>query len=157
MTIETKIMLCGVLVLGGFLWSYLFIRQLLFNFMTAHPMIRKMNKLQPGLIAAGARNYTIVSDIVCFLVAAVILFLIIRFCPLYIQLSFAGGALVAFLFIVFRMRPSNKETFDLFCKTYCRFVPDDDLRTILANTEYPKVKAQLKKMGIKGTFIPAFK
>ncbi len=154
---EMKIMLSGALVLGGFLWSYLFIRQLLFNVMVAHPTIRKMNKLQARLIAGGATNYTIVSDIVCFLIAAVILFLIIRFCPLYIILSFAGGAVVAFVFVLFRMRPSNKETFDLFSKTYCRFVPNDELRTILAETDYKKAKALLKKLGIKGTFIPAFK
>lgn len=154
---EMKIMLSGALVLAGFLWCYLFVRQLMFNLAIAHPMIKKMNKLQAGLIAAGATNYTVISDIVCSAIGAVVLFLIIRFCPLYITLSFAGGAIAAFLFLLFRIKPSNKTMFDLFSKTYCRFVPDDDLRNILANTDYQKIKAQLKKMGIKGTFLPEFK
>ena len=154
---ETKIMLVGALVLAGFLWCYLFVRQLMFNLFIAHPMIHRMNALQPGLIASGATNYTVVSDVVCGVIGGVILFLIIRFCPLYITLSFAVGAVAAFLFLLFRVKPSNKAMFDVFCKTYCRFVPDDDLRNILANLEYPRVKAQLKKMQIKETFIPEFK
>lgn len=154
---EMKIMLSGAVVLGGFLWSYLFLRQLLFNFLIAHPMIRKMNQLQPELIAGGAKNYTVVSDVVCIVVAGLILFLILRFCPLYVILSFAGGAVVAFLLVLFRTKPSNKSMFDLFCNAYCRFIPNDELRTILAKNDYGKVKAQLKKMNIKGTFVPQFK
>lgn len=154
---EMKIMLSGALVLGGFLWSYLFLRQLLFNVLIAHPMIKKMNGLQAGLIADGAKKYTQVSDIVCFLVGALLLFLVIRFCPLYMILSFAGGAAAAFLFIIFRMKPSNKEMFDLFSTAYYRFIPDDELRTIVYNKDYGKIKARLKKMGIKGTFLPVFK
>ena len=42
---EMKIMLCGAMVLGGFLWSYLFLRQLVFNFRVANPLIKKMNLL----------------------------------------------------------------------------------------------------------------
>ena len=79
------IMLSGVFFLGGFLWTYLFLRQLMFNIMVAHPMIRKMNGLQKDLIASGATKYTIMSDAVCFVVAGLILFLIIggKLCALY--------------------------------------------------------------------------
>ena len=91
------IMLSGVFFLGGFLWTYLFLRQLMFNIMVAHPMIRKMNGLQKDLIASGATKYTIMSDAVCFVVAGLILFLIIHFCKLYMTLSFAGGAVIAFV------------------------------------------------------------
>ena len=42
MSTEMKIMLTGAIFLGGFLWSYLFIRQLLFNFCTAYPLIKRM-------------------------------------------------------------------------------------------------------------------
>ena len=51
MGIETKIMLSGVLVLGGFLWTYLFLRQFLFNLLVASPLIKKMNSLQEEMIA----------------------------------------------------------------------------------------------------------
>ena len=154
---EYKIMLSGALVLGGFLWSYLFARQFLFNFMVAHPMIRKMNALQKDLIAVGAKRYTNMSSIVVFLVGGAILFLVIFFCPLYMIIAFAVGAVAALIFILFRMKPSNKSTFDLFAVAYYRFVPDDELRTILYNKEYQKVKSRLKKMGIRETFIPEFK
>ena len=154
---EMKIMISGALVLAGFLWSYLFVRQFLFNLLIAHPLIAKMNKLQPNLIASGATKYTVISDIISVVVAGVVLFLIIHFCPLYIVLSFAGGAVVALIFLVFRVKPSNKQMFDLFSTAYYRFIPDDELRTIVYNKDYGKVKARLKKMGIKGTFVPEFK
>lgn len=154
---EMKIMLSGALVLGGFLWSYLFIRQLLFNLMIAHPLIHKMNKLKPELIASGATKYTVISDIVSVVVAGAILFLILYFCPLYVILSFTGGAVVALILLIFHIKPSNKQMFDLFSSAYYRFIPDDELRTIVYNKDYGKVKARLKKMDIKGTFIPEFK
>ena len=157
METSMKIMVSGALVLGGFLWSYLFIRQLLFNVRIGHPMIAKMNKLQPGMIAPGATKYTVISDIVNLVVAGGILFLIIHFCPLYLILSFAGGALFAFIVLLFRIKPSNKQSFDLFSTAYYRFIPDDELRTIVYNKDYGKVKARLKKMGVKDTFIPQFK
>lgn len=154
---EYKIMLSGAMVLGGFLWSYLFVRQFLFNFLVAFPTIKKMNALKPDLIAVGAKRYTWMSNAVVFFVGAALLFAVIWFCPLYLKIAFGVGALAAFVFILFRMKPSNKEMFNLFSLAYYRFVPDDELRTILYNKEYEKVKSRLKKMGIKGTFIPEFK
>ena len=153
---EMKIMLGGAMVLGGFLWSYLFVRQFLFNFMVALPLIKKMNALQPDLIAVGAKRYTWMSNAVVFVVGALLLFLVIRFCPLYLQIAFGVGAVAALLFIIFRMKPSNQAMFDLFSVAYYRFIPDDELRTIIYNKEYKKVKSHLKHMGIKGTFIPDF-
>ena len=157
MSTELKIMLCGVLVLGGFLWSYLFLRQFLYNILVAFPVIKKMNALQPDLIAIGATRYTYVSCVVCVLLGGVLLFLVIYFLPLYLIISFAVGAFVAFLLLIPRMKPSNKEMFDLFSNAYARFIPDDELRTIIYNKDYKKVKSHLKHMGIKGTFIPDFK
>lgn len=154
---EMKIMLSGAIVLAGFLWSYLFVRQFLFNIMVAFPLIKKMNELQPELIGVGSKRYTHISNIVSVLVGGVILFLILYFCPLYIKLSFAGGALVSLLFVFFRTRPEKKEMFDLFSNAYYRFIPDDELRTIVYNKEYGKVKARLWDMGIHGTFVPEFK
>lgn len=151
------IMLSGVFFLGGFLWTYLFLRQLMFNIMVAHPMIRKMNGLQKDLIASGATKYTIMSDAVCFVVAGLILFLILHFCKLYMTLSFAGGAVIAFVCLVFRIKPTNKAMFDLFSNAYYRFIPDDELRTIVYNKDYGKIKARLKNMGIRETFLPEFK
>ena len=154
---ESKIMLSAVLLLGGFLWTYLFVRQFLFNILIAYPTIKKMNTLQEDLIGVGSVRYTRISNIVSLLISAVVLFLVVRFCPLYLSISFGVGAIAAFLFIIFRLKPENKEIFDLFSNAYYRFIPDDELRTIVYNKEYKKVYPRLKAMGIHGTFVPKFK
>ena len=154
---EGKVMLAGVLVLGGFLWSYLFLRQFLFNIFVAYPLIKRMRGLQEDLIGIGAVRYTRISDIVVILAGGVLLFLVIRFCPLYLIISFAVGAVGALAFIAFRMRPSNRESFDRFATAYYRFIPDDEQRTLLYNKDYKKIKPRLKAMHIRGTFVPEFK
>ena len=73
---EVKIMLVGAIFLGGWLWAYLFIRQLMFNFRVAYPLIRDMNTLREELIAVGAKRYTTISTITCCVVAAGILALV---------------------------------------------------------------------------------
>ena len=156
MGIEIKIMLCGVLVLGGFLWSYLFMRQFLYNLLVAYPLIKKMNALQPDLIAIGAKRYTNTSVAVSLLIGGALLFAVIRFCPLYLSISFGVGALAAILFIIPRMKPDNKAMFDLFSNAYARFIPDDELRTMLYNKDYSKIRSRLRIMGIIGTFVPEF-
>ncbi len=154
---EMKIMISGAIVLAGFLWSYVFVRQIVFNLAVAYPLIRRMKALQPDLIAPGSKSYTVISNVICLLVGGAILFAVVYFSPLYITISFVGGAVAAFIFILFRTKPENKSMMDLFCSAYYRFVPDDELRTILFNREYKKVKARLKNMGLSGTFVPDFK
>ena len=39
---EMKVLFGGAIMLGGWLWFYLFVRQFLFNFMTAYPLIKQM-------------------------------------------------------------------------------------------------------------------
>lgn len=153
---EWKIMLSAALLLGGFLWTYLFIRQFLFNIKIAYPLIKKMNALQQDLIGLGAVRYTRISNVVSLLFAAIVLALVIRFCPIYMSISFGVGAVAAFFFIIFRMKPESKEMFDLFANAYYRFIPDDELRTHVFNKEYKKVYPRLKAMGIHGTFVPKF-
>ena len=62
---EAKIMWGAFIFLGGWLWAYLFVRQLLFNLQTAYPLIKKMKAADPDLIAVGAKRYTDISMIVC--------------------------------------------------------------------------------------------
>ena len=52
---EIKIMLAAAVFFGGWLLSYVFLRQLLFNFRVAYPLLNKMNGIDPELIAPGAR------------------------------------------------------------------------------------------------------
>ncbi|MBR5094651.1 MAG: hypothetical protein IK095_06110 [Oscillospiraceae bacterium] len=161
LSIESKIMLAGFIVLAGFLWSYLFLRQICFNFIIAYPMIRKMNSIQDDLIAVGAKRYTNVSVVATSIIGGIFLALAIWLClrpgRYYLLISFIGGAVTALVLFLLRMSPSNKEVFDLFAGAYYRFVPDDELRTILANKEYKKIRPRLHDMGISGTFIPEFK
>ena len=161
MDISGKIMLAAAILLGGFLWSYLFVRQICYNYIIAFPMIRKMNDLQPDLIAVGAKRYTTVSVIATGFLAALILALVIWFFRtperLYLLISFAVGAIAALVMFLIRMKPDNKEMFDLFANAYYRFVPDDELRTALAKKEYKQIRPRLKEMGVRGTFIPKFK
>ena len=154
---EMKIMLAGALFLGGWLWVYLFIRQIMFDFATALPLIKKMNKLQEEMIAVGAKRYTVVSVITCSVVAAVILAAVLIWCPLYMKISFGAGALLAIVLLISRVSPENRDMFDVFCSSYFRFVPDDELRTAIYNKKTSQIKSRLKAMGIEGTFVPNFK
>ena len=57
---EIKIMYAAAIFFGGWLMSYVFLRQLLFNFRVAYPLLKKMNALDPELIAkekAGWETY----------------------------------------------------------------------------------------------------
>ena len=157
MDLSLKIMLAAGVFLGGFLWAYLFLRQVFYNFLIAYPMIRRMNALQPDLIAVGAKRYTNVSVIVSLLFALLVLGLILHFCPLYIIISFAVGGLLSVVLFLPKMKLNDKGMFELFCNAYYHFVPDDALRTALYNRDAKAVKARLREMEIKGTFLPDFK
>ena len=154
---EIKVMLSGAFFLGGWLWAYLFIRQLMFNYATANPLMRGMNALREDLIAVGAKRYTMVSTITCIVVAAVLLALVVRFCKPYMQIAFGVGALLAIILLIPRVSAKNRDMFDSFCTTYCRFVPDDELRTAMYNKKTGQINSRLKAMGISGTFVPEFK
>lgn len=154
---EMKIMLTGAIFLGGWLWSYLFIRQIMFNFATAFPLIKSMNSLQEDLIAIGARRYTVISVIFCGVVAAALLAAVLIFCPLYLKIGFGLGALLAIILLLPRVSARNRDMFDSFCNSYYRFVPDDELRTAIYNKKTGQIKSRLKAMGIQDSFVPEFK
>ena len=48
-----KIMWAAILAFGGWLGYYLFGRQIVYNFVTAFPLIRQMTETQEDLIAPG--------------------------------------------------------------------------------------------------------
>ena len=154
---EMKIMLAAAIFFGGWLWSYLFIRQFLFNLITAFPLIKKIKALQEDLIAVGAVRFTVVSLITCGVVAAIILAVVIRFCPKYLMISFLVGAAMALIMLLNKLSPNNRPMFDAFCSSYCRFVTDDELRTAMFNKKPGQIKTRLRAMGILDTFVPEFK
>lgn len=154
---EIKILFGGAMFLGGWLWFYMFIRQFLFNILTAYPLIRKMQALQADLIAPGAKRYTNISIAVCVGVSLIILVIVLLLCPLYLIISFAVGALIALVLFAPRLSSANRSMFDIFCGSYYRFVPDDELRTAMYNKKTGQIKVRLRAMEIEGSFIPEFK
>ena len=125
--------------------------------MTAMPLINKIKSLREDLIAVGAVRYTVISLITCGLISAVILFVVIHFCPLYLLISFFTGAVIALAMLANKLSPANRPMFDAFCSSYCRFIVDDELRTAMYNKKTGQIKSRLKAMEIDGTFIPEFK
>ena len=154
---EFKIMLAAALFFVGWLWFYVFMRQFLFNLFTAYPLIRSMQAIDPELIAVGAKRYTGTSVLVCLVISAVVLFVVFYFCPLYLIISFLVGALLCLILIITKIGPQNKAMFESFCTGYCRFVPDDELRTIMYNKEIRKINRRLREMGYDSSFVPEFK
>lgn len=151
-----KIMWGGAIMFGGWLWFYMFMRQFLFNIMTANPLIKKMTQTDGELIAVGAKRYTTVSLIVCGLVGAIIAAVVVILCPLYLIICFFVGAVVALISFLPRLGPNNRDMFDTFCGAYYRFVPDDELRTAMYNKKPSQMKLRLHTMGLSTDFIPKF-
>ena len=158
MTTSTLIMLVAVFFLLGWLLAYFFLRQILYNFIIAYPMIKKMNSLQKDLIAIGAKRYTTISTLVCALVTVIIGFAIIYFAKsrLVLILSFAAGVVISFIMLINMVTPKNRAMFEKFCDAYYSFSPDDELRTAVYNKDLSRIRSRLKAMGISGTFIPNF-
>ena len=154
---QMKILGAGALLMAGWLWFYLFVRQFLFNFFTAYPLIKKMQAAQEDLIAIGAKRYTTVSVISCAVVCAIVITIVVAFCPWYFIACFFVGALVALGMYLPLLGPSNRDMFDAFCAKYYSFVPDDELRTAMYNKKPSQMKIRLHDMGVSDAFIPEFK
>ena len=120
-------------------------------------LIRKMQELDPGLIAVGAKRYTTTSVLVCSVISAVVLFVILFFCPTYMKIAFFVGAALCLVMLLGKLTPDNKNMFENFCAGYCRFVPDDELRTLMYNKEIKKIDRRLRELGYDRSFVPKFK
>ena len=151
-----KIMWAAAIFFGGWLFFYLFGRQLVFNFTAAYPTIRKMREQDKELIAPGADKYTNISVLVCVVTIAIVAAIVIRFCPLYLIISCAVGAVSALLMYLPHAKISDRGTFDLFCSAYSRFVPDDELRTAMFNRKPKEIRKRIHEMGLDPAFVPAF-
>ena len=80
---EMKVLFGGAIMLGGWLWFYLFVRQFLFNFMTAYPLIKQMTAADAELISPNAKRYTSVSVGLCAFVSVVIAVIVVLLCKTY--------------------------------------------------------------------------
>ena len=154
---EMKIIYAAALFFVGWMGYYLFGRQLLFNFFTAFPLIRTMQRTQKDLIVKNAVRYTVISIIVSTIICGVIVGIVIWLCPLYLKIAFGVGALVALIMYAGKLSPRTRANFDAFCTGYYRFVPDDELRTLMYNKNPHKMKVRLHAMGLELDMIPEFK
>lgn len=154
---QMKLLWAAAIFLGGWLYAYFFIRQILFNVQTAYPTVKKMRAADPELIAPGADRYTLISMLVCCFFLLLIGFLVIRFLKPYLIITFFVGALFAALLLISRTKPENRAMFDAFCGTYYRFVPDDELRTAMYNKEPMQIKQRLYNRGLPRDMVPDFK
>ena len=151
---EMKIMWAAAIFFGGWLWFYLFVRQVCINFFTVFPLIKKMRKTQTDLIAPTANGYTAISIFVSLLIICGIAFVVIRFAKLYLLISFFVGALLALVMYAGKLSPNTRSNFESFCVNYYRFVPDDELRTAMYNKKIPQMKLRLHDMNLSTDFIP---
>ena len=154
---EMKVLFGGAIMLGGWLWFYLFVRQFLFNFMTAYLLIKQMTAADAELISPNAKRYTSVSVGLCAFVSVVIAVIVVLLCKTYLMLCFFVGALIALCMYIGRLSPKNRNMFDSFCAAYYRFVPDDELRTAMYNKKPSQMKKRLHEMNVSTGFIPEFK
>lgn len=154
---EIKIMLAAAIFFVGWLLCYVFVRQLLFNFTVAYPTIRKMQALSPDLIAVGAKRYTTTSVLVCSFITLLVAGIIVWRCPTYLIISFFVGAALCLVMIAGKVSPGNRAMFENFCTGYCRFVPDDELRTIMYSKDIKKINRRLRELGCDSSFVPEFK
>lgn len=151
-----KIMWAAAIFFGGWLFSYLFGRQLVFNFLTAYPMIKKMRAQDKDLIAPGADKYTNISVIVCVISLLIVFFIVVRFCRLYLIISFFVGVISALVMYTPRLKVTEQGTFDLFCSAYSRFIPDDELRTAMYERKPRDIRRRLREMELDDSIIPTF-
>ena len=154
---EMKILFGGAIMLGGWLWFYLFVRQFLFDFMTAYPIIKRMLAVDPPLISVNAKRYTDVSIGLCAAVSIIVAVIVVLLCKTYLIICFFVGALIALCMYIGRLSPANRNMFDSFCAAYYRFVPDDELRTAMYSKKPAQIKKRLHSMNATADFVPEFK
>ena len=154
---EMKVLWAGVLFFAGWLWFYLFVRQFLFNFTVAFPLIRQMRDTAEDLIDKAANRYTVISVLVCTVFIAAAVFVVLRFCTTYLMISFFAGGLVGLVLYISKFTPKCRQMFDAFCATYYQFVPDDELRTAMYSKKPSQMKVRLHAMDTRTDFIPTFK
>ncbi len=148
MGIEMKIMYGALIFVGGWFYFYICLRQLIFDFTVAYPLISKFGKAKGGELFAskGANRLNTISAVIWLIICAGLAFVVIHFAALYLILSFFGGVVVGFIVFAKKLGPKTKSNFEAFCHTYCRFVPDDDLRQAMNQCDLPKIRAALRAL-----------
>ncbi len=145
---EMKFMYAGFLLLAGFLFFYICSRQLIFNFSVILPLIKKFAPLGEEVFSAKfAKRFNGVSTFVWLLINAGIIFVVVRFCPLYLQLSFLFGYVTCFLG-TFKQLGINTKNFQSFCYMYARFALTAELYAAMGEAKIKKINQVFKSQGL---------
>lgn len=145
---EMKIMYGALIFVAGWFYFYICLRQLIFDFTVAYPLISKFGKAMNGELfaAKGANRLNTISVIIWLVICVGLGFLVVHFAALYLIISFFVGAVLGIILCIKKLGPSTKSNFEAFCHTYCRFVPDDDLRQAMNQCDLPKMRAALRAL-----------
>lgn len=145
---EMKIMYGALIFVAGWFYFYICLRQLIFDFTVAYPLISKFGKAMNGELfaAKGANRLNTISVIIWLVICVGLGFLVVHFAALYLIISFFVGAVLGIILYIKKLGPSTKSNFEAFCHTYCRFVPDDDLRQAMNQCDLPKMRAALRAL-----------
>ena len=145
---EMKIMYGALIFVAGWFYFYICLRQLIFDFTVAYPLISKFGKAMNGELfaAKGANRLNTISVIIWLVICVGLGFLVVHFAALYLIISFYVGAVLGIILYIKKLGSSTKSNFEAFCHTYCRFVPDDDLRQAMNQCDLPKMRAALRAL-----------
>ena len=144
---DAKIMYAALIFVAGWFFFSICLRQLIYDFTVGYPLIKKFGDAGETIFAAKpARNLNTISVLVWLALCAGLSFVIIYFCPLYLMLSFWGGVLLGVIVYATKLGPRTKSNFEAFCRTYYRFMPDDELRTATYNVDLPRMRAALRAL-----------
>lgn len=144
---EMKFLYAGFLLLAGFLFFYICTRQLIFNFSVTMPLIKKFSVLGEETFSTKfARRFNGVSTFVWILMNAGLIYVVARYCPLYLQLSFLAGWVFCFIGF-FKQLKINKKNFRAFCLMYSRFSLNTELYAAMNEGKVNKINAVFKSLG----------
>ena len=145
---EMKIMYGALIFVAGWFYFYICLRQLIFDFTVGYPLISKFGKAGENIFApTGARRMNTISVFIWLIICVGLGFLVVHFAALYLTISFFVGAALGIVIYAKKLGPRTKSNFEACCRTYCRFVPDDDLRQAMAQAALPKMRAALRALG----------
>lgn len=152
---DQKIMFGALMFVAGWFYFYICVRQLVFDFTVGYPLIKKFG--EPGekvLAATPARRLNTISVVIWLLICAGLGWVVFHFClaTLWLLLPFWGGALLGLICFYNKLGPRTKSNFEAFCRTYYRFMPDDELRTATYHADLPRMRAALRALEVDVKF-----
>ena len=125
-----KIMYFALLAMAGWVYFYICVRQLVFDFTVGYRLIKVFDGVKEDVFAAqGARRLNTISVIMWAIICAGFLWLVIHFAATYLIIGFAVGALGALAMSSKRMGPRPRYNFEAFCRPMA--APDDYLAIAL--------------------------